>query len=81
MQLTRAARDFGFNDEERDVYMGGIVSGIFFTVGAPAAILVRALLPNNNNYNTVTVNRNSNIDLGTLSRGTCEFTMGDSYQC
>ena len=38
--LTAVARDFGFNDDQRDKYLGGFVSAAFFLLGAPAALVV-----------------------------------------
>lgn len=38
--LTAVANDFGFNDEERDKYLGGFISAAFFLLGAPAALIV-----------------------------------------
>ena len=37
--LTAIARDFGFNDEERDRKLGGEIAVGFFIVGAPIALL------------------------------------------
>jgi len=41
--LTSIARDFGFNDEERDRKLGGDIAFAFFLVGAPAAFVVGCL--------------------------------------
>lgn len=41
-QLSAAAEDFGFTEEEKDTYLGGYVMAAFFLVGAPAALVVRA---------------------------------------
>lgn len=40
MQLSVAAEFFGFDDTQKDVYLGGYVNVAFFAVGAPAALLV-----------------------------------------
>ena len=45
VQLSEAAKTFGFTDLQRDQYLGGAVSAAFFIVGAPAALLVRTLTP------------------------------------
>lgn len=42
MQLTAAAREFGFDDKQKDVYLGGYLMAAFFIVGAPSALLVSA---------------------------------------
>lgn len=34
-----ARPDFGFDDEERDKYLGGYIAAAFYMVGAPAALL------------------------------------------
>lgn len=34
------AEDFGFDDKQKDLYLGAYISGAFFAVGAPAALLV-----------------------------------------
>lgn len=41
VQLTAAARFFGFDDKQRDSLLGGALMAAFFIVGAPAAIVVR----------------------------------------
>jgi MFS family permease len=38
--LSAIARDFGFNDEERDEKLGGNIAFGFFILGAPAALIV-----------------------------------------
>ena len=38
--LTAVAQDFGFNDNQRDKYLGGFISAAFFLLGAPAALLI-----------------------------------------
>eukprot|EP00798_Chlamydomonas_sp_ICE-L_P021214 gene21214-28123_t len=38
--LSEAAEFFGFDDEEKDRYLGGYISAGFFAVGAPAALLM-----------------------------------------
>lgn len=40
MQLSVAAEFFGFDNTQKDVYLGGYVNVAFFAVGAPAALLV-----------------------------------------
>ena len=40
VQLSAAAEFFGFDDTQKDVYLGGYVNVAFFAVGAPAALLV-----------------------------------------
>ncbi len=40
-QLTQAAEYFGFDEQEKDQYLGGYVMAAFFIVGAPSALLVR----------------------------------------
>lgn len=42
LQMTQAAEFFGFDSDEKDQYLGGYIMAAFFTVGAPAAILVGA---------------------------------------
>lgn len=37
--LTAIAESFGFNDEERDKYLGGYIAAAFYLVGAPSALL------------------------------------------
>ena len=37
--LTAIANSFGFDDEQRDKYLGGYIGAAFYTFGAPAAIL------------------------------------------
>eukprot|EP00887_Chlorella_sp_A99_P001012 scaffold5.g1012.t1 len=37
--LTAAAEDFGFDETERDKYLGGWIAAGFYLVGAPAALL------------------------------------------
>ncbi len=39
-QNTAIADDFGFDDKQKDLYLGAYISGAFFAVGAPAALLV-----------------------------------------
>lgn len=41
-QLTAAAEYFGFNEQDRDRYLGGVTQAVFFAVGAPAALAVGA---------------------------------------
>lgn len=38
--LTAVADDFGFNADQRDKYLGGVISAAFFLLGAPAALIV-----------------------------------------
>ncbi|GMI43357.1 hypothetical protein TrCOL_g9824 [Triparma columacea] len=38
--LTMMAEEFGFNDEERDRYLGGYVALAFFTLGCPISFMV-----------------------------------------
>eukprot|EP00195_Chlamydomonas_chlamydogama_P007517 CAMPEP_0202907246 /NCGR_PEP_ID=MMETSP1392-20130828/41834_1 /ASSEMBLY_ACC=CAM_ASM_000868 /TAXON_ID=225041 /ORGANISM="Chlamydomonas chlamydogama, Strain SAG 11-48b" /LENGTH=249 /DNA_ID=CAMNT_0049596059 /DNA_START=60 /DNA_END=805 /DNA_ORIENTATION=+ len=38
--LTEAAEFFGFDEDEKDQYLGGYISAGFFAVGAPAALLI-----------------------------------------
>lgn len=38
--LSAIAKEFGFNDEERDEYLGGYVAFGFFIVGGPVALMV-----------------------------------------
>lgn len=38
--LTAVADDFGFDANERDKYLGGVISAAFFLLGAPAALIV-----------------------------------------
>ena len=38
--LTAVADDFGFDAAERDQYLGGYISGAFFLLGAPAALVI-----------------------------------------
>ncbi|KAG1658249.1 hypothetical protein FOA52_008509 [Chlamydomonas sp. UWO 241] len=38
--LTPAAEFFGYDETQKDVYLGGYVSAAFFGVGAPAALVV-----------------------------------------
>ena len=42
--LSQAAHTFGFSDQERDQWLGGAISAVFFIVGAPAAIAVGYLM-------------------------------------
>lgn len=37
---TAIADEFGFDDKQKDLYLGAYISGAFFAVGAPAALLV-----------------------------------------
>jgi MFS family permease len=38
-QTSPVTADFGFNDEQRDKYLGGYIAAAFYMVGAPAALL------------------------------------------
>ncbi|KAK9838287.1 hypothetical protein WJX81_002411 [Elliptochloris bilobata] len=38
--LTAIARDFGFNDQQRDTYLGGYIAAAFFAMGAPSALVI-----------------------------------------
>eukprot|EP00884_Botryococcus_braunii_P001211 jgi/Botrbrau1/11090/Bobra.0219s0002.2 len=38
--LSPIAEEFGFNDVEKDKYLGGYISAVFFAVGAPAAFVI-----------------------------------------
>jgi hypothetical protein len=40
LQLSAAARDFGFNDADKDRLLAGYTMAAFFVVGAPAALVV-----------------------------------------
>eukprot|EP00808_Paulinella_micropora_P014793 g27029.t1 len=46
--LTAAAREFGFDDNERDKKLGGDISLAFFLVGAPASFLIGLLVDRTN---------------------------------
>jgi MFS family permease len=39
VHLAPILADFGFNEEEKDRYLGCYISAAFFMVGAPAALL------------------------------------------
>ena len=41
--LSAAAKEFGFNDMERDEKLGGHIAIAFFLVGAPASFIVGCL--------------------------------------
>lgn len=41
--LSAIAKDFGFNDEERDRKLGGQIALAFFVVGAPASVMIGSL--------------------------------------
>lgn len=38
--MSDIAEDFGFDEKEKDLYLGSFISGAFFAIGAPAALLV-----------------------------------------
>ncbi len=42
--LSEVAVDFGFDEHQRDVYLGGYVPAAFYCMGAPAAIVVSTQL-------------------------------------
>ncbi|GAB4817048.1 hypothetical protein N2152v2_004094 [Parachlorella kessleri] len=65
--LTAIARDFGFNDEQRDKYLGGYIAAAFYIVGAPAALLF--------GYLSDTVNRRNLLFAAVLlGEGPCIMT-------
>jgi MFS family permease len=65
--LTAIAADFGFDDEDRDKYLGGYVAATFYLVGAPAALLF--------GYLSDTVNRRNLLFVAVLlGEGPCIMT-------
>lgn len=42
--LSQIAGDFGFDDTERDVRLGGHISVAFFLLGLPAALVILSLI-------------------------------------
>jgi predicted MFS family arabinose efflux permease len=65
--LTAIAQDFGFNDDERDKYLGGYIAAAFYMVGAPAALLF--------GYLSDTVNRRNLLFYAViLGEGPCILT-------
>ena len=42
LQLTAAAEYFDMTEKQKDTLLGGALAAAFFTVGAPAALLVSA---------------------------------------
>jgi predicted MFS family arabinose efflux permease len=65
--LTAIAQDFGFDDKERDKYLGGYVAAGFYLVGAPAALLF--------GYLSDTVNRRNLLFAAVLlGEGPCILT-------
>lgn len=49
--LTAIAQDFGFDDAQRDKYLGGYIAAAFYMVGAPAALLFGYLSDTSNRRN------------------------------
>jgi len=51
--LSLIAKDFGFNDVEKDQYLGGWIAAAFFLAGAPAAVVMGWVGGSHNRCNLV----------------------------
>jgi MFS family permease len=65
IRSRHCAAAFGFNDEQRDKYLGGYIAAGFYIIGAPSALLFGYLCDRMNRRNLLV----ACILLGTLSFG------------